>query len=104
MALGITENIPTSIATLQVLAVVQTWVTDNTTGIACKINLIFLHNVMYKAPVQAKNPLTLIKCNTTNFNFSDTATIVSKGIDKYMCIKEKEQFIVGGAYSSNVFK
>ncbi len=110
MALGITENIPTNIATLQVLAVKQTWVTDNITGIHCNI---FIHSFIYvfvinlthfKATAYNKTVLTLIKCNTTNFNYSDTDAIISKGINNYMCIKEKELFVIGGSYSSATFR
>ncbi len=48
--------------------------------------------------------LELITCGTENFNFSDTTEIKIKGVDTYLCVKDKSYLRGRGAFTSNEYE
>lgn len=48
--------------------------------------------------------LTLVKCGTTEMNYTIVSEITFKGIDDLLCIKEKEEFVIGGTFRSEVYQ
>ena len=55
-------------------------------------------------PVLDMKPLTLVKCGFTDFNYSMKDEIKFKGIEKLYCIKEKQDFKIGGSFRSSVYQ
>ena len=48
--------------------------------------------------------LELVKCGTEYFNYSNKAEILSKGINNYLCIKNKTWMSTGGVFTTNIYQ